>query len=146
MTVTNFIPADILKPFIEAYRIIESQEELENRVLPNSSIVIAFRLKGQNSYRSETEKISLSGIAISGLRKSVRLINYSKNTSTLIVLFKECGASFFFKDPLCKLFETSISLDNIINPKEITLIENLLNEAQNNLQRAPLRFTKQKTI
>jgi AraC-like DNA-binding protein len=138
MTVTDFIPADILKPFIEVYKIIESQEELENRVLPNTSVAIAFRFRGHNSYKNETGKISLPAITVSGLRKSARLINYSKNTSALIVLFKDCGASFFFKEPLYELFETSIPLDSIINPKEITLIEDLLSEAQNNLKRVEI--------
>lgn len=138
MKLEEFIPTEILRPFIKAYRIIESQEELENRVLPNTSIAIAFRFKGDNSYTTDTGKTNLPTITFSGLRRSVRLINYSKNTSTLIVLFKECGASAFFNEPLHELFEKSISLDNIINTSELKLIEELLSEAKNNSHRVAI--------
>lgn len=135
MTIEDFIPTDILKPFIKTYRIIESEETIENRVLPNTSIAVAFRLKGQTHYNTGAEKTGLPATAFSGLRKSVRLINYSKNTATLIVLFKDCGASVFFKEPLHELFEHSISLDNIINAGEIKIVEERLSEAENNLER-----------
>ncbi|MFA5327056.1 MAG: helix-turn-helix domain-containing protein [Prolixibacteraceae bacterium] len=138
MKIEDFPPTDILKPFIKTYRIIESQEELENRVLPNTSLAIAFRFKGVNAYNTGTEKIHLPGITFSGLRKSVRLINYSKNTSTLIVLFKEYGASAFFREPLHELFEKSISLDCIIHPNELAFVEELLTEAENNSQRVAI--------
>jgi AraC-like DNA-binding protein len=138
MIVQDFIPARILRPFIKTYRIIESQEGLTNRVLPNTSLALAFRLKGQNSYSTASGVSDLPGTTLSGLRKSVRLINYSKNASTLIVLFKECGASYFFKEPLHELFESSIPLDSIINPVELTLIEELLEAAQNNSQRVAI--------
>lgn len=135
MTIEDYKPTDILKPFIKTYKIVESQEEVENRVLPNTSLAIAFRFKGQNTYHTDTEKIQLPTITFSGLRKSARLINYSRNTSTLIVLFKEIGASAFFKDSLHDFFENSISLYNIIHRHELTRIEELLNIAPNNSQR-----------
>lgn len=138
MIIEDFMPTDILRPFIKTYRIIESQEELENRVLPNTSLAIAFSIKGQNAYSTNLVKSKLAGMTLSGLRKSSRLINYSKNASTLIVLFKECGASVFFKEPLHELFEHSISLDSIIHPKELTLIEELLTIAPNNSQRVAI--------
>ncbi|HET9486205.1 MAG TPA: helix-turn-helix domain-containing protein [Chryseosolibacter sp.] len=135
MTIQDFTPAKILQPFVKTYRIIESQEGLTNRVVPNTSLAIALRIKGQNSYSTASGVSDLPDITLSGLRKSVRLINYSKNASTLIVLFKECGASYFFKEPLHELFEDSIPLDSIISPAEVTLIEELLEAAQNNSQR-----------
>jgi AraC-like DNA-binding protein len=138
MTIEDFIPTEILRPFIKTYKIIESQEALENRVLPNTSLAMAFRCRGLNSYSTATGKNNLPNITLSGLRKSVRLINYSKNTSTLIVLFKECGASAFLKEPLHELFEKSISLDSIIHSSELMMIEELLGEAQNNLQRVAI--------
>lgn len=147
MKIENFIPTDILKPFIKTYTIIESREELENRVLPNTSVALAFRFKGENAFSTQTGKIDLPTITLSGLRKSARLISYSKNTSTLIVLFKECGASVFFKQ-LHELFERSVSLDSIIHPKELVLIDELLRTAHSNSQRLAIveAFLSQKII
>lgn len=135
MNITDFIPTEKLKPFVKTYKIIESQYELENRVLPSTSLAMAFRFKGQNSYNTGFGKTQLPNITLSGLRKSVRMINYSENTATLIVLFKECGAAAFFKKPLHELFEKSISLDCIIDSGELFRVEDLLSEANSNAQR-----------
>ncbi|WP_417359664.1 helix-turn-helix domain-containing protein [Galbibacter sp.] len=71
----------------------------------------------------------------SGLRKSVRLINYTPQTSALIVLFKETGVSAFFKQPLHELFEKSVPLDNFFAYSEISIIEERLDELNNNKKR-----------
>lgn len=138
MNTEEFVPAEILKPFIKAYRIIESNEETENRVLPNTSVTIAFRFRGQNHYNTGEGKIALPAMAFSGLRKSVRLINYSKDTATLIVLFKDTGAASFFKEPFHELFEQSVALDSIIHPRELASVNELLGEARDNVQRVAI--------
>jgi AraC-like DNA-binding protein len=128
----TYMPTDLLRPFIKAYRIIESQEEIVNRVLPDTSFAIAFRFRGQISYVNDTRKTTLPIATFSGLRKSVRLINYAPKTAALIVLFKETGVSAFFKQPLHTLFEGSVSLDNFFPQSEISIIEERLAEAENN--------------
>jgi len=135
MNMDVYIPTELLKPFIKGYRIIESQDELVNRVLPDTSLAIALRYKGQVNYLTDNKNSNVPISAISGLRKSVRLINYSKDTATIIVLFKEAGATAFFKEPLHELFEESVSLDNFIQHRKISIIEEQLAEAQNNNQR-----------
>lgn len=138
MTIENYIPTEQLRPFIKAYKIIESQDEVVNRVLPDTSLAVAFRYKGQVKYISDTGKENLPASAITGLRKSVRLINYFKNSATIIVLFKESAASAFFKEPLYELFEESVSLDNFIKQHKISIIEELLPEAPNNNERVAI--------
>ncbi len=81
MKISDYIPTELLKPFIKTYRIIESQDELVNRVLPNTSFAIAFRFRGQISYINDTEKSVLPVTTFSGLRKSLRLINYAPKTA-----------------------------------------------------------------
>jgi len=139
MKVTEYYPINILKPFVKVIKIIECGDgEIQNRVLPNTSLSMAFCIIGQNSYTMDSGNFILPKSVISGLRKSVRLINYSKNTSTIIVLFNENGAGAFFKVPLHRLFEESISLDNIVNPSEIRDTEELLCGAKTNFQRVKI--------
>jgi AraC-like DNA-binding protein len=135
MIMSDYIPTELLRPFIRNYRIIESQHELVNRVLPNTSLAVAFRYKGQVSYIIDGMTDNLPTATISGLRKSVRLINYKKDAGTIIILFKEIGATAFFKQPVYELFEESISLDHFIAPKKVAIIETQLAEAKNNIQR-----------
>jgi AraC-like DNA-binding protein len=135
MKLEEYIPTELLKPFIKTYRIIESEGEMTNRVLPSTSLAIAFRYKGQVSYKSDNTQDFLPTSTISGLRKSVRLINYRKDTATIIVLFNETGAKAFFEGPLYELFEKSISLDIFIKQHKLAIIEEQLAEAKNNIQR-----------
>lgn len=135
MKLEEYIPNELLRPFIKTYRIIESQDEMTNRVLPNTSLTIAFRYKGKVGYKSDNSTNFLPASTISGLRKSVRLIQYLKDTATIIVLFKETGAKAFFEEPIYELFEESISLDTFIKQNKISIIEEQLAEAKNNPQR-----------
>jgi AraC-like DNA-binding protein len=88
------------------YRIIQSQDELINRVLPET-----------------------------GLKKTVRLINYNQNSANIIIIFKAAGASAFFKEPLHEFFEKSIPLEDIIKRTETERIEEQLVLAKDNYDR-----------
>ncbi len=125
MIIKNYIPCTQLQPYIRTYKIIESRDGMLSRVLPNTSLAVAFRIKGQTNYAGG----HLPASVVTGLRKSVRLINYESDTATLVVMFKETGAASFFKTPANELFGESISLDHFIHPQEIALIEEQLEEA-----------------
>jgi AraC-like DNA-binding protein len=130
-----YIPTGLLKPFVKTYRIIESDGELINRVLPGTSFAMAFRFSGQISYIDETHKTALPVATFSGLRKSVRLINYAPKTSALIVQFCETGIPAFFRQPLHELFEESVSLDTFFPQAEISIIEERLAASASNSER-----------
>jgi AraC-like DNA-binding protein len=133
-----FPPSIHLRPFIKAYRVIESRGELLNRVLPDTCFALAFRFKGEISYVNNTHKTKLPQVTLSGLRKSVRLINYASDSSALIVSFKDTGISAFLKEPLHELFEQSTSANNFFPAQEISVIEERLASAQNNATRIAL--------
>jgi AraC-like DNA-binding protein len=135
MNIKAYKPAELLKPFVKNYLIIDSPDEAVNRVLPNTSPAIAFRFKGRVNYVIDNSLCKVPTSAISGLRKSVRLINYLKDTATIIVMFNEGGMGAFFREPLHELFEESVSLDNFVPKQKILIIEEQLAEAQNNHQR-----------
>lgn len=132
MKAADYIPADTLKPFIKAYKIIESSDEIVNRIVPNTSHTIAFRLKGQVFYKANSGRIILPSAAFSGLRKSVRLINYAPASATLLVIFKETGAAAFFRKPLYDLFEQTVFLDQYFSPSEVSNVEEQLAGAETN--------------
>ena len=138
MNINSYKPSELLRPFILTYIIVESQYESVNRVLPDTSLVMAFRYKGRLSYTTDVVKNDLPSSSISGLRKSLRLFNYSKGTGNFLILFKETGAAAFFKNPLHTLFEESVSLDNFIPHQNLSAIEEQLAEAKSNSQRINL--------
>lgn len=132
MNVKDCIPTDELKPFIKSFKLIESRDGIINRVVPNTSFAMTFRLRGDISYINDSKKEILPSTVFSGLRKSVRLISYQPGSAALIVLFTETGISTFFKEPLHELFEQSISLDNVFRQSEIAVIEERLANAGTN--------------
>src|SRR5258708_13149960 len=105
MNIDVRIPAKLLSPFIKRYLIIECPDESVNRVLPDTSLVMAFKFKGQVSHLVQNDKKGLSSFMISVLRKSGRLINYSKDTGNILIIFKEPTAHLFFTKPLIPLFQ-----------------------------------------
>jgi len=109
---------------------------MENVILPDTHVVMAFRLKGIVLDKAQmTGDYRLPNYVFSGLRKQPRIINYAQNTATLLVNFKEGGASAFFDIPLHHFFGQNIALDNIISPAELNEISDRLNEALTDVTR-----------
>ncbi|HVD99031.1 MAG TPA: helix-turn-helix domain-containing protein [Cytophagaceae bacterium] len=136
MKIYNFSPHELLKSFIHSYKIIESEEiPLFNRILPGTALTLAFRFRGSTAYVSTQGNAVLPAATFSGLRKTARIINYMPHTSVLVILFKETGASAFFKIPLQELFEESISLEHLVHSPEVAAIEEILCEASTHNER-----------
>jgi AraC-like DNA-binding protein len=135
MNMHTLLPSAPLRPFIRTYLVIESEGTFVNRILPDTSLVIAFRFKGQTNYVGDRAMDALPMSVVSGLRKSARRVSYAKDTGNILVLFKEAGASAFFKEPLHELFELSLSLDHFVAKQKIADVEEQLAGAINNEQR-----------
>ena len=135
MHIENYSPCDALKPFIKTFTIIESETGMVNRILPEASLIMAFRFNGSIHYTQQNERGILPVSVISGVRKSPRIMDYAKNTSILLVKFNTGGATAFFREPLHELFETSISLDDLLPHHELIRIEEQLAEARNHTVR-----------
>jgi AraC-like DNA-binding protein len=131
----QFLPSPALQPYIKKFLIIECEQGMVNRILPDTSIVIAFRLRGHVSYSANGATHDLPQSVISGIRESSRLVDYAKDTANLLVIFKEGGAAAFFKDPLHELGSISVSLDYLIDPSKVIAIEEELAAACNDNQR-----------
>ena len=115
MKIERYLPADLLKPYIKAFMIIESIDGMVNQILPDTAVVMAFRYKGL----IEDSGCVLPAATISGLRNSPRLISYQEDTAALLVIFKAGGAAAFFKQPMNELFQSSVSLDELIDCTEV---------------------------
>lgn len=129
------LPSPGLRQFVKAYRIIESADGSVNRVLPDTSVALAFRYKGEIAYMTERGKVRLPQSMLSGLRKSARLINYAPNSAAFIVVFKEGSVSAFLREPAHHLFGESVSLDNFFLQSEILCVEERLALAGNHEER-----------
>ena len=134
MKVEIHIPTDALRPFIKTFMMIESSDGMVNRLLPDTSIIMAFRYKG-TTYAETGGGTPLPTSAVSGLTKSARLVDYSKEAATLLVVFNEGGAPAFSRVPLHELFGLHASLDNFIHRPKVDAVVGQLAEAKQSSQK-----------
>ncbi|WP_315815171.1 helix-turn-helix domain-containing protein [Paraflavitalea speifideaquila] len=134
----TFLPIATLSPFIKHYLVIESQEVMVNRTLPDTSLVMAFRFKGQVQFLMQDTTLHLSPFTLSGLRKSDRLIQYAPETGNVLVVFRKAGATAFIQEPLHELFEEHVALDSCKGFNQLSLLEEQLAAARNNAARVNL--------
>ncbi|WP_259065134.1 helix-turn-helix domain-containing protein [Mucilaginibacter sp. X4EP1] len=123
-------PSSRLSPYIKAFMVIESDDILVNRLLPDTSIVLAIRYKGTVHYKKEHEGTNLPVFSISGLRKTARLVQYGKDTGNILVQFKEAGAAAFLKSPVHELFESNLALNHFFNISELEELEEQIHHTE----------------
>lgn len=134
LQVESYTPAEILRPFIQTFMIVESEREAVQKLLPDTSIVMAFRYKGM-TFTGRENKSHLPASAVSGLTKSARWLGYAPKTATLVIRFTEGGASAFSDGPLHELFELHVSVDHLISRPNGEDIGEMMVQAKDNLQR-----------
>src|SRR6267142_4422226 len=128
-------PSVALMPFVREFLIIESDLETGNNLLPDTSIVMAFRYMGNVQNEEGERKEAIPASAITGLRRSARRLFYSKATANLLVVFNEGGTAAFSTIPAHELFGLTISSDNLFLSAELNEILERLAEAKTNRDR-----------
>ena len=119
----TFEPAACLSPYIKAFVVIESNDVLVNRLLPDTCVVAAIRLNGDVQFKDEAGSTRLPMWSLSGLRRSYSIVEYGKNSANVLVQFREGGAAAFFNLPIHELFGLNVSLDNFFKPSELAVLE-----------------------
>lgn len=113
MKLSKFLPAAPLLPFIREYLIIESDQEISNTTIPDTSLVLSFRYSGTVLQVDGDHQELLPATSISGLRKSARTYCYTQQTANLLVVCKEGGISAFSGLPAHELFSHIIPSENL---------------------------------
>lgn len=131
----TFLPCEILRPFIKSYVITEVDTEGNYKVLPDTGLVIGFQYKGRLRKIVNEKPESLSTSGISGLTDRSSTFRNSADIGTVLVFFKEGGASPFFRQPMHELFRESVSLDNFMLRSELLLLEEELAESKTDNKR-----------
>lgn len=138
MKVEKYIPSPALKPYIKAFMIVASDGGMENRILPSTSMVMAFRLAGDITISEQNGTTPLPSSIITGLRKTPRVVRYEKGAATLLVIFEEGGAAAWFRESLHEWFGVSVGLEDLVRRDKLRALEDRLMEATNNRSRIAL--------
>ncbi|AFD07784.1 helix-turn-helix domain-containing protein [Solitalea canadensis] len=135
MKIEKYTPSQVLIPYIKEFILIESGLEFSSRTIPDTSVVLSFRFRGNVLKIDGEQQDSLPVSAIAGLRKSSRQFIYSYHTSNLLVIFQEGGIKAFSKIPAHELFELSISTENLFAVNQLNDLLEQLAEAPTNKHR-----------
>lgn len=133
-----YFPSGHLKPHIKHYLILSSEQVLENRLLPDTSLVMVFRLKGAVSALGENSTNQLPATVVTGLRNGPGRVLYAPHSATLLVIFRAAGAAAFFQEPLHHLYGLTIAAAELLPPTAIRQIEDWLAETHDDRQRIAL--------
>lgn len=131
MNIRRYLPSVLLAPFIKEFFIIESDGMMDSRILPDTSMVMALRYKG-NVQRVEASAAAVAPGVITGLRRSHRLMRYSPDTGNLLVLFKEGGLAAFTRVPANELFDMTIPAENFFAKAAAQDLVDAISEAKDN--------------
>ena len=108
---------------------------MDSKIIPDTSMIMAFRYKGNVLRMEGDRKEHLPASVITGLRRSARLLTFTKETANLLVIFKEGGIAAFSKVPAHELFGYSIGAENVFLSSELNEICERLSEAASNRER-----------
>lgn len=111
--------------------IIESEEGLQNNILPDTTLTMAFKLRGTITHQSQAANKFPSSF-IAGIRKSALSVNYAKDTLNLLVIFREGAAAAFFDTPLHEFAGMPLPLNDLVRA---SIVEEQLCEAATNKER-----------
>lgn len=129
------LPCESLRPFVERYAVVRSTSDVPFNVLPGPGLVLGFQFSGavKRVDQSGSHKLHRSGIT--GLHGTAATFLNDAGTGTVLVYFRESGATAFFPEPLNELFGQSLSLEHFMLRSELVLLEERLEEADNDAGR-----------
>ena len=157
MNIQRYRPTARLTPFVKEFFIIESDGVMDSKILPDTSLVMALRYKGITQ-RVGDPGVSLAGDAgargetltkvgdvdvassgakvepgvLTGLRRSHRVMRYSRDTGNILVLFKEGGLVAFSRVPANELFDLTTPAENFFAKAAMRDLLEALAEAGDN--------------
>jgi AraC-like DNA-binding protein len=135
MGFVHFIPCDQLKPFVDRFIVSETDGESVYRVFPGTGVVMGFQFKGKLYHSVDSNYVELSSSGVTGLSNQYKTFKNSSGIGTVLVYFKDGGASMFFREPIHELFQSSVSLNNFLLRSELLIFEEQLSEAPTHLDK-----------
>jgi AraC-like DNA-binding protein len=94
---------------------IETESEMDNCILPDTSIVLSVRYRGHIAMQEN----NLPALVLSGIRKSAKNVHYTGQSGNLLVRFTPGGAAAFFSEPLNEWVDQSVPVAFLKNYSDI---------------------------
>lgn len=129
------LPCEPLRPFVERYAVVRSTSDGPYQVLPGMGLVLGFQFSGTVKRMEPGGARQLDRSGVTGLHGSAVAFRSEAGTGTVLVYFREGGATAIFPEPLNELFDQSLSLEQFMLRSELVLLEERLEEAATDADR-----------
>lgn len=98
-------------------------------------MVIGFQYRGHLPNLENGRETKLTTAGITGISDSFKIFKSSRNTGTILVYFSEIGLNSFTYTPANKLFNLSISLENMFDKSMVSVTEEKMTFANTDKRR-----------
>jgi AraC-like DNA-binding protein len=135
MKFEQYTPNVHLAPYVKEYLILESEAGITNLLLPDMSVVIAIRYKGQVTTNDNGQVFTLLQAVITGIRSRARSVCYDASSANVLIIFNPGMTRAFFDTPAHEFAGASIPLDDLEEFPDGIEVSEVLNHARTNKER-----------
>lgn len=107
-------PCEALAPFVRAFEILETREEMTRTLLPDTGLVLGFRYAGAAVLIEPQADRPVPDQSLTGLRAVARRMRTTADSGILLAKFHPGGAAAFLDAPLHTLFGKVRALDELL--------------------------------
>lgn len=130
-----FAPSPRLAPFVRAFEVIETQDEMTHTLLPGTGLSVGFRYGGYARLLEGDASLPVPDSVISGLRATARRMNTSAGGGMVLAKFHEGGAAQFFDVPLHELFGSTLALEQLVPHADVDRVSSRIAVEKEDAQR-----------
>ncbi|MGA9526046.1 MAG: helix-turn-helix transcriptional regulator [Myxococcaceae bacterium] len=120
MRVLRFQPSGRLAPYVRDLRVVETDQQAERLLLPDTGVLLALRYGGAAHERLADTSTRVADASLTGLRHTARRMVTSARGGAVIVAFQPGGASAFFREPLHHLYGRTVELEALVARASLT--------------------------
>ena len=129
MNIFKFSPAFPLSPYVKEYMVIESEQGMNNTLIPETSLILSIRFRGSIIFYEGAETSTPPLQLIAGLRNTARQLSYTGGTANFLIVFHEGGLSAFSKMPAHELYNQTVDAANVFDARALSAFTEKIQEA-----------------
>lgn len=119
MRIKSFAPRASLSNLVSRFTLVESDEAMENTLVPDTSLSLAIRLVGSIELDSVEGMQVMDLAAVSGLRTTPRKVRYATGSACLVVRFVEGAAGRFLSTPAHEIVGATVGLRDFRDVRDV---------------------------
>jgi len=115
-------PSTPLRRYVREILWVQSDRPRTQVLLPETTLTVVLRQSGHGCLRDQV----LPDAVVSGLQQQARIVQHAPHSLMIIIRFTEVGAPAILHDRVDLLYNQTLALDEVLPPREIDGIQNLL--------------------